>query len=43
VRWFPPAAFLAALAPNTSEAVIGGGDRRKYGTIVSYDLITRPL
>src|SRR6188508_2472831 len=39
VRWFHTGGIFAALAPNTSEAVIEAVEvARKYGTIVSYDL-----
>jgi len=39
VRWFHTGGIFAALAPNTSEAVIEAVQAaRKYGTIVSYDL-----
>jgi 2-dehydro-3-deoxygluconokinase len=39
VRWFHTGGIFAALAPNTSEAVIEAVETaRKYGTIVSYDL-----
>src|ERR1700744_2985287 len=39
VRWFHTGGIFAALAPNTSEAVIEAVKcARKHGTIVSYDL-----
>jgi len=39
VRWFHTGGIFAALAPNTSEAVIEAVEiARKYHTIVSYDL-----
>jgi len=39
VRWFHTGGIFAALAPNTSEAVIEAVEcARKHGTIVSYDL-----
>jgi 2-dehydro-3-deoxygluconokinase len=39
VRWFHTGGIFAALAPNTSEAVIEAVKAaHKYGTIVSYDL-----
>jgi len=39
VRWFHTGGIFAALAPNTSEAVIEAVEvARKYGTVVSYDL-----
>src|SRR4051812_13670426 len=39
VRWFHTGGIFAALAPNTSEAVIEAGEAaRKNGTIVSSDL-----
>jgi 2-dehydro-3-deoxygluconokinase len=43
VRWFHTGGIFAALAPNTSEAVIEAVEAaRKHGTIVSYDLNYRP-
>ena len=39
VRWFHTGGIFAALAPNTSEAVIEAVEcARKHGTVVSYDL-----
>jgi 2-dehydro-3-deoxygluconokinase len=39
VRWFHTGGIFAALAPNTSEAVIEAVEvARKHGTIISYDL-----
>ena len=39
VRWFHTGGIFAALAPNTSEAVIEAVEAaRKHGTIVAYDL-----
>ncbi|HEY0281043.1 MAG TPA: sugar kinase [Rhizomicrobium sp.] len=39
VRWFHTGGIFAALAPNTSEAVIEAVQAaHKYGTVVSYDL-----
>src|SRR5262252_5004316 len=39
VRWFHTGGIFAALAPNTSEAVIEAVEiARKHGTIVEYDL-----
>ena len=39
VRWFHTGGIFAALAPNTSEAVIEAVEcAHKYGTVVSYDL-----
>src|ERR1700728_1202906 len=39
VRWFHTGGIFAALAPNTSEAVIEAVEAaRKYGTVVCYDL-----
>ena len=39
VRWLHTGGIFAALAPNTSEAVIEAVEcARKHGTIVSYDL-----
>ena len=39
VRWFHTGGIFAALAPNTSEAVLEAVEvAKKYGTVVAYDL-----
>lgn len=43
VRWFHTGGIFAALAPNTSEAVLEALEvARKYGAVVSYDMNYRP-